>query len=48
MNIHPDFTRFQFPTTISASAKYLIYLHGKIVEDQGIPAVSPEFGEYEY
>ena len=43
-----DFTRFQFPSTINASAKYLIYLHGKIIEDQGIPAVSFEFGEYEY
>ena len=48
IDINPDFTRFQFPTTISASTMYLIYLHGKIIEDQGIPAVSPEFGEYEY
>jgi hypothetical protein len=48
IDINPDFTRFLFPTTISAYTKYLIYLHGKIIEDQGIPAVSPEFGEYEY
>jgi hypothetical protein len=26
----------------------MFYLHGKIIEEQGIPAVSPEFGEYEY
>jgi hypothetical protein len=26
----------------------LFYLHGKIIEDQGIPAVSPAYGEYEY
>ena len=26
----------------------MLYLHGKIIEDQGIPAISPEYGEYEY
>ena len=26
----------------------MFYLHGKIIEDQGIPAVTPEFGTYEY
>ena len=26
----------------------MFYLHGKIIEDQGLPAVSPDFGEYEY
>jgi len=26
----------------------MFYIHGKIIEDQGIPAVSPEFGEYQY
>lgn len=26
----------------------MFYVHGKIIEDQGIPAVSPEYGEYEY
>ena len=26
----------------------MFYLHGKILEDQGIPAVSPEFGAYRY
>jgi hypothetical protein len=33
---------------IDSSALYLFYLHGKIIEDQGLPAISPEFGEYEY
>lgn len=28
--------------------RYLFYLHGRIVEDQGVDAVSPEFGRYEY
>jgi hypothetical protein len=23
-------------------------LHGKIIEDQGLPAISPEYGEYQY
>ena len=28
--------------------QYMFYLHGKIIEDEGIPAISPEYGEYEY
>ena len=28
--------------------KYLFYLHGKIVEDQGANAVSPDYGAYKY
>lgn len=39
---------YEFPTTIDPAERYLFYLHGKIVEDQGIPAVSPEYGEYKY
>jgi hypothetical protein len=37
-------------STRSASTenRYLFYLHGKIIEDQGIPAISPEYGEYQY
>lgn len=30
------------------SQKYLFYLHGAIVQEQGINAVSEEFGRYEY
>ena len=26
----------------------MFYLHGKIIEDQGISAISPDYGEYEY
>jgi putative hemolysin len=39
---------YKFPTTIDLAEHYMIYLHGKIIEDQGIPAISPDFGEYEY
>lgn len=39
---------YAFPDSIDEAAKYLFYLHGKIVEDQGIPAISPAYGEYEY
>jgi hypothetical protein len=40
--------RYAFPSTIDSKGRYLFYLHGKIIEDQGLPAVSPDFGEYEY
>jgi predicted esterase len=36
------------PEHPDTSAFYLFYLHGKIVEDQGEAARSPEFGPYEY
>jgi hypothetical protein len=39
---------YEFPAAIDPAKRYLFYLHGKIIEDQGLPAVSPEFGEYEY
>jgi hypothetical protein len=39
---------FEFPVSIDPAKRYLFYLHGKIVEDQGIPAISPDYGEYEY
>lgn len=41
-------TSYAFPSVIDPAKRYLYYLHGKIIEDQGIPAVSPDFGEYEY
>lgn len=40
--------RYSFPGEIDPSKRYMFYLHGKIIEDQGIPAISPEFGEYQY
>lgn len=39
---------YAFPAQIDLTNRYLFYLHGKIVEDQGLPAVSAEFGEYRY
>jgi putative hemolysin len=44
----PDLPAYAFPTQINPAGKYLFYLHGKIIEDQGLPAVSPDFGEYQY
>ncbi len=35
-------------SSASTDKRYLFYLHGKIIEDQGIPAISPEYGEYQY
>lgn len=34
--------------TIDTSARYLFFLHARILEDQGLPAVSPKFGAYRY
>ena len=39
---------YEFPDSIDSSQRYMFYLHGKILEDQGLPAISPEYGEYEY
>jgi len=35
-------------TNSGSAQKYLFYLHGKIVEDQGAAAESPYFGGYKY
>jgi len=43
-----DPSSFSFPASIDPEKRYLFYLHGKIIEDLGIPAVSSEYGEYEY
>ena len=45
---HAFITDYAFPNSIEPANQYLFYLHGKIIEDQGIPAVSPDYGEYEY
>jgi CubicO group peptidase (beta-lactamase class C family) len=39
---------FDFPQSIDPTRQYLFYLHGQIIEDQGVHAVSPQFGEYAY
>jgi hypothetical protein len=41
--IHED-----VPASIDPRARYLIYLHGRILEVQGRHATSPDFGRYEY
>ena len=43
-----DLSKYAFPESIDPAKHYLFYLHGRIIEDQGIPAVSPDYGEYEY
>lgn len=39
---------YAFPSQSDPASRYLFYLHGRILEDQGLPAISPEFGEYHY
>ena len=41
-------TMYTFPTSIDPAKRYMFYLHGRIIEDQGIPAVSSDYGTYEY
>jgi dienelactone hydrolase len=38
----------EVPSRIDVGARYLIYLHGRILELQGRKAISPDFGPYEY
>jgi len=41
--IHED-----VPATVDPAARYVVYLHGRIMETKGRQAVSPEFGLYDY
>jgi len=43
----PHLTGYEFPDSIDPERRYLFYQHGRIIEDQGIPAISPQYGEYE-
>lgn len=43
-----EMSAFAFPGQIDPTKRYLFYLHGRIIEDQGIRAVSPRYGAYEY
>lgn len=36
------------PAKVDTGARFLIYLHGRIIEEKGIHAVDPKFGAYEY
>ncbi len=38
----------ELPAHVDPRADYLIYLHGRIIEDQGPRPTSPRFGVYEY
>jgi len=44
----PAPTSAGLPDRVDPKAHYLFYLHGKIVEDEGIAATHPKFGKYEY
>jgi hypothetical protein len=44
----PYLADYTFPDQIDPNGQFLFYLHGKIIEDQGIPAISPEYGAYQY
>lgn len=39
---------YSFPDKIEPEERYLLYLHGKIIENEGIGANSPEYGPYEF
>lgn len=36
------------PSRVDVDQRYMFYLHGRIIEEQGIAAVSAEYGAYEY
>ena len=36
------------PENVDSDRRYLFYIHGKIIEDEGVDAVSPQFGPYEF
>lgn len=36
------------PATMDVKAKYLFYLHGRIIENRGIRPTDPRYGVYEY
>lgn len=38
----------EIPAKVDANARYLFYLHGAIVENEGIRPTSPLYGVYEY
>jgi hypothetical protein len=38
----------KIPDQVNPNQSYLFYIHGKIIETEGINAVSPEFGAYDF
>ena len=43
-----DHVLSRVPDEVDPGLHYLIYLHGQIIEDQGVRPEHPEFGVYEY
>ncbi len=48
LTVTSQVTRYDFPASVDPTSRFMFYLHGKIIEDVGLPAVSPVFGEYDY
>ena len=44
----PGAVLHEIPSDVRTDDRYAIYLHGRIVEDQGIRPTDPRFGVYEY
>ncbi len=38
----------EIPEILDPETEYLIYLHGAIIEEQGMKATHPQFGTYDY
>jgi len=47
-NNYPQNIYNQLPSKVDTSKKYIFYLHGRIIEDQGIRPTSEKYGIYEY
>lgn len=47
-NKYADFIHTSVPANINPESRYLFFLHGKIVEKQGLPATSRLYGYYDY
>jgi hypothetical protein len=39
---------YSVPESIDPNGKYVFYIHGKIMEEEGVDAVSPQFGFYAF
>jgi hypothetical protein len=46
--ITTDRVHYSLPDRIDPQERYVIYLHGRIIEDEGTRPVSPTYGVYEY
>jgi predicted esterase len=38
----------QVPDSVDPESRYVFYLHGRIIEEQGVRPIHPKFGVYEY